>query len=173
MISDYSIWLLVYLACLVTRTIYELLKKSGRVDLKNKYLFAAIFTAMCLLWVSWFSLCPLDPQQLDPPPVVHWLGLGIFLAGFILAVGALIQLRGLEDIDHLVTTGLFSRIRHPMYTGFICWILGWSIYHGAVISLVAGVIGIANIFFWRGREDQSLTARYGDIFREYRDKAWF
>lgn len=173
MISNFSILLLVFLGCLATRTIYELFKKSGRVDLKNKSLFALIFTVMCLLWLSWFSLCPMDPRQLDLPPRWHWLGLGIFLAGCILAVGALIQLRGLEDIDHLVTTGLFSRIRHPMYTGFICWILGWSLFHGAVISFVAGVIGIANVVFWRGLEDQALTTRYGDVFKEYRKRTWF
>jgi protein-S-isoprenylcysteine O-methyltransferase Ste14 len=173
MISNFYYLLLVYLACLATRTIYELFKKSGRVDLKNKYLFAAIFTAMCLLWVSWFSLCPEDPQRLDFPPLVHWFGAAFFLSGWILAVGALIQLKGLEDIDHLVTSGLFSRIRHPMYTGFVCWILGWSIYHGAVISFVAGLVGIANVCYWRGLEDRSLTVRYGEIFAQYRSKTWF
>ncbi len=38
----------------------------------------------------------------------------------------MIQLKGLENINHLVTTGLFSKIRHPMYDGFILWILGWA-----------------------------------------------
>jgi protein-S-isoprenylcysteine O-methyltransferase Ste14 len=59
-----------------------------------------------------------------------------------LAVGALIQLRGVENIKHMVTAGLFRKIRHPMYTGFILWIFGWSVYHGALLSLAIGLFGV-------------------------------
>jgi protein-S-isoprenylcysteine O-methyltransferase Ste14 len=79
----------------------------------------------------------------------------------------------LENINHLITSGLFKRIRHPMYTGFGLWILGWSIYHGAIASLAVGLIGIANILFWRRLEDARLEARYGDTYRRYRLETWF
>ena len=55
--------------------------------------------------------------------------------GLGLALGGLFQLKGLENIDRLVTSGLFAKIRHPMYTGFILWILGWVIRYGALASL--------------------------------------
>jgi protein-S-isoprenylcysteine O-methyltransferase Ste14 len=90
-----------------------------------------------------------------------------------LALGALFQLKGVENIDHLVTTGLFSRLRHPMYTGFILWILGWAIFYGAVASLVVGCVGIGNILFWGRLEDANLEARYGKSYREYRQGTWF
>ncbi len=156
---DFNILFAVYLMCLAVRTTYEAFKKAGRVDPRNKSPFIATVAAMCFLWVSWFSICPWDPQHLDLPPPIHWIGLGIFLAGWILAVGALIQLRWPNKKDHLVTTRLFARLRHPMYTGFICWIIGWSVYHGAVISFAGGIVGIANILFWRRIEDESLRSR--------------
>jgi len=81
----------------------------------------------CLCWRAHFF-----------PGIVRWIGFAIFLAGLGLSIEAVIQLKGLENINHLVTTGLFSKIRHPMYDGFILWILGWAIYHGAVISLLVG-----------------------------------
>lgn len=48
--------------------------------------------------------------------------LGLTALALVLAIGGLVQLRGLENIDHLVTTGLYSRIRHPMYVGFILFL---------------------------------------------------
>ncbi len=169
----YYIFLVLYVACLTTRTVYEMLKKAGRVDLKNKSLFWVIFTVMCVMWVSWFSLCPLDPWAVGLPVIIQLMGLGLFLLGLVLAFGALIQLKGLEDIDHLVTRGLFSRLRHPMYTGFKLWTIGWAVYYGALVSLVFGLIGIANFFYWRQLEDTAMEARYGDVYREYRRVTWF
>ena len=165
--------LAVFVTCLLTRSTYELFKKAGRVDLKNRGLFYVIFSVMCLMWISWFVMCPLDPYAVLLPPAVQWAGLGIVLVGWGLALGALSQLRGLEDIDHLVTGGLFSRLRHPMYTGFVFWIIGWSVYHGAAVCMVAGAIGIANILYWRRLEDVAMEARWGDRYRVYRRGTWF
>jgi protein-S-isoprenylcysteine O-methyltransferase Ste14 len=171
--NGYFIFIFLFLFSLAIRSGYELLKETGKVNPESKSVFAFIFTAMCALWVSWFALCPLDPFQVNLPNAVQWIGFAVFVVGLMLAIGALLQLRGLENIDHLITTGLFSRIRHPMYTGFGFWILGWSIYHGAIASLAVGLIGIANILFWRRLEDARLAVRYGDVYRQYRHTTWF
>jgi protein-S-isoprenylcysteine O-methyltransferase Ste14 len=169
----YFVLIVLFLLSLAIRSSYELLKEAGKVNPESKIVFGFIFATMCALWVSWFALCPLDPFQINLPDAVRWSGLALFAVGMVLAIGALLQLRGLENIDHLITTGLFKRIRHPMYTGFGLWILGWSIYHGAIASLAVGLIGIANILFWRRLEDTRLEARYGDTYRQYRLTTWF
>lgn len=165
--------LAIFLLCLAVRTGYELLKKSGRVDPENRTLFIVIFSTMCILWVSWFNMCTVDPSSRTLPAAAEWLGLGAVLLGMALAVGALVQLRGVENIKHLVTTGLFARLRHPMYAGFALWILGWAIYYGAIISLLVGLIGIGNIFYWRWLEEEKLESLYGDTYRGYRLRTWF
>lgn len=60
-----------------------------------------------------------------------------------------------------------------MYVGFILWILGWVIYHGAVISLFVGLVAIGNIFFWRTLEENELESTYGEVYFEYRNRTWF
>jgi len=171
-----STFLLVAGLCLIglaIRSGYELLKKAGKVDTKNTAIFAVVFVAMSLMLASWPVMCPLDPWRIAVPGVVRWLGLGMVTAAVALAVGALVQLRGLENIDHLVTTGLFSRIRHPMYTGFILFIAGWVVRHGAVASLVIGVVCVGNILYWRRLEEGALEAQYGEDYRSYRKGTWF
>jgi protein-S-isoprenylcysteine O-methyltransferase Ste14 len=171
--ADYLVFLCLYLVGLMVRTGYELLKKAGRVNPKSMTVFAVVFVAMCLMWASWFGLCPRDPWRLDLPDTLKWIGLGMVILGMGLAIGAVVQLRGVENIDHLVTTGLFFRIRHPMYTGFILWILGWATYHGAVLSLVIGFVGIGNILYWRQLEEEALKSSYGGDYRVYRERTWF
>jgi protein-S-isoprenylcysteine O-methyltransferase Ste14 len=90
-----------------------------------------------------------------------------------LAVVALIQLRGVENIDHLVSTGLFKKLRHPMYTGFILWIIGWGPYHSAILSLGIGLVGIAGILWWRHLEDVRLEVQFGSRYQQYRLTTWF
>jgi protein-S-isoprenylcysteine O-methyltransferase Ste14 len=78
-----------------------------------------------------------------------------------------------ENIDHLVTSGLFSRIRHPMYTGFILWILGWVFFYGAATSLIVALVCIGNILYWRQIEEKNLVSAYGEAYLRYRMKTWF
>src|SRR3972149_2501075 len=137
MSTDYLILLAVYSAGLLIRAIYESLKQAGKVNPRSWGVFAVVFTAMLLMWASWFSLCPLDPWRLALPDPIRFIGLAVTILGMVIAIGAMAQLRGVENIAHLVTSGFFSKIRRPMYTGFISWILGWSLYHGAIVSLAA------------------------------------
>ena len=162
-----------FLLCLAIRSIYELLKDARKIDPESKKTFALILSVMLVLWFSWFSLCPADPYPLGLPDAFRWTGLALFIIGTTLAVVALIQLRGVENIDHLVSTGLFRKLRHPMYTGFIFWILGWSIYHDAIISLGIGLIGIANVLWWRHLEEVRLEVQFGDSYQQYRLTTWF
>ncbi len=171
--TAYFVFLSLYLGSLIIRTSYELLKKAGRVNPKNQTVFAVIFAVMLLMWVSWFVLCPLDPFRFALPGLIRWVGLGVVILGLGTAIGGIAQLRGLENIDHLVTTGLFSKLRHPIYTGFILWILGWAIYNGAILSLVMGFVGIGNILYWRWLEEENLESCYKEGYRAYRRKTWF
>ncbi len=168
----YAILFIVCMVCVSIRTWYEILKKDGRVDLRNKVLFVGIASAMGLMLVSWFAMCPLDPLRVTPPAVLRWLGLLVVILGWILVLGGLIQLRGVENIDHLVTTGLFRKLRHPMYTGFACWIVGSIVYWGAVVSIIAGAVLVGNIIYWRELEERKMEADWGDSYRAYRLGTW-
>ena len=169
----FLVFAVLFLSSLAIRAIYELLKEARRIDPENKLVFAGIFSVMIILWVSWFSLPEADPVPLGLPETVRWAGLAVFAIGTFLGVGALVQLRGVENIDRLVTTGLFSRIRHPMYLGFICWLLGWGIARDAGASFLLGLVGIASVLWWRHLEEKRLEQQFGDRYLQYRRVTWF
>ena len=170
--STYYTLAVVFVGSVFTRTGYELLKEARKINPESKIIFAIILFVMCALWSSWFALCPSESVQSIFPDAVRWTGLVLVIVGAVIAVGALIQLRGVENIDHLVTTGLFSKIRHPMYMGFILWIVGWSTYHSAIVSLAIGMIAIANILYWRRLEEGRLMIQHGETYSQYRRSTW-
>ncbi len=153
---------------LAVRTGYEAWKRHHGVERTNRAAFAVVFLAMCGLLASWPVMCPRDPWRSAVGRGVYGIGILLAMAGLGLAVAGLIRLRGVENIDHLVTTGVFARLRHPMYTGFILWIGGWVLAHGALVSLALGALSIANILYWRQLEERALETRYGEEYRAYR-----
>jgi protein-S-isoprenylcysteine O-methyltransferase Ste14 len=70
----------------------------------------------------------------------------------------------------LVTTGLHARMRHPLYFGHLCTMLGWLALAQtrAVFGLLMWAIltGILMIRF----EDAELERRFGAPYREYRHR---
>jgi protein-S-isoprenylcysteine O-methyltransferase Ste14 len=73
----------------------------------------------------------------------------------------------------LVTRGLYSRLRHPVY------VFGTAAYFGALLALqswpvLAAWLALTPIELVRARrENRVLEAAFGDAYREYRRKTWF
>jgi protein-S-isoprenylcysteine O-methyltransferase Ste14 len=158
---------------LAVRTAYEITKKRGKLDPKNPIIFAVVFAGMVLMLGSWAFLAPSDPSRIAVPAAVEWFGLALLALGLALALAGVIKLKGLENIDHLATTGLYAKLRHPMYTGFILWIAGWVIRCGAAAGAAVGLIAVGHILYWRWLEEQKLIAEYGETYRGYMKRSWF
>ncbi len=160
------------LAGVAARTLYEVLKKRGLIDTRRVGALVGLMAAMTAFLMSWIFMGPFEPVPLSWA-AAQWAGLGLVVAGFGLAVCGLAQLGRPENVDHLVTGGVFRRLRHPMYTGFVFWIAGWVLFHGAVASVPIALVCIGNVLYWRRLEERALEARYGEDFRRYRQRTWF
>jgi protein-S-isoprenylcysteine O-methyltransferase Ste14 len=68
----------------------------------------------------------------------------------------------------LVTGGIYSRVRHPMYSAFWLWALAQALLLPNWIAGPAGLIGFGTLFFLRvGREEALMTETFGDEYRRY------
>lgn len=115
-----------------------------------------------LSFIAWFVLIPIDVfhLQLLPPPhfTVSVCGAALFLAGFGILITALFQnafavpiVRDQSERGQvLIDTGLYSRVRHPMYFGFLLFLIGIALWLESYASLLAlpfvFVFVIARIF---------------------------
>lgn len=105
------------------------------------------------------------------------LGLALAITGFGLLTLARLQLGDAFSIvpraTKLVTTGLYSRIRHPIYLFSALGIAG-TILWVDLPPLLALLLVLVPVQFWRARkEEQALEAKLGDEYRRYRERTWF
>ncbi len=160
-------------AGVAVRTAYEILKRKGRIDTRSVGAIIGLIAAMSAFLFSWIFMGLFDPLRRSASSPATWTGFGLLIAGLGLAVAGFAHLKQVENIDHLVTTGLFSKLRHPMYTGFLFRILGWVLFYGSLTSIPIALVGMCNIIYWRWLEDRALESRYGEAFRRYRERTWF
>ena len=74
----------------------------------------------------------------------------------------------LREQHKLITTGIYSRLRHPMYTAFWLWGLAQALLLPNWIAGPAGLVGFGTLFFFRiGREERMMTEMFGDEYRRY------
>lgn len=74
---------------------------------------------------------------------------------------------------HLVTRGLYSKIRHPIYVfgtlAFLFAVLALQGWPALIIWVVVIVIQIVRV----RREEQVLAERFGAEYTAYRSSSWF
>ena len=73
----------------------------------------------------------------------------------------------------LVTTGLYSRIRNPVYVFGALVILGIIVFVGQPWFLLVFAALIPLQIYRSRKEAQVLEEKFGDAYREYRQKTWF
>lgn len=119
------------IVCAVThaiRSIYEVLKHKKVLE-AGKLTFVVMFINMLILWGSWVFLCSIDNYKIIIPDIIRYLGLILWCLGIITFLAGLFTIRTLESYDgDLITTGIYSKIRHPMYFGFILWLIGFPFF---------------------------------------------
>jgi protein-S-isoprenylcysteine O-methyltransferase Ste14 len=170
-----NLFFVLVLICIIThiiRSLYEILK-TKKVFKTGKLSLAIIFADMMVLWVSWFILCHLDPHKILLARSIRYLGFSLFSAGMIIFFIALFTIKTLENhTGDLVTNGIYSFFRHPMYLSFIFWLIGYSVFLGVLFSMILAIPLIANILFWRNMEEKELEKRFAGYI-EYKKRTLF
>jgi len=116
----------------------------------------------------------LDLRLLPETPGVLWAGVLVTALGVGIGVWARLSLgtnwSGMVTLkrDHeLVRTGLYKRIRHPIYTGILAGFLGTELIKGQVRGLLGFLILWLSFYFKARREENFLRQEFGEGFEEH------
>jgi protein-S-isoprenylcysteine O-methyltransferase Ste14 len=107
----------------------------------------------------------------------HWLGLAIAVPALVLLFVARFQLGGSFSVTpqarHLVTHGLYSKIRNPIYFFGEIMIAGFFIaIHRPVLIFFLVILTPIQIIRAR-KESKVLEEKFGDEYRQYQQSTWF
>ena len=108
----------------------------------------------------------------------HIAGTVLIAAGYVGWLIARLQIREFftprAEARGLVTTGIYSKIRNPIYFFGTVIFLGIVLYASVPWWGLLLVLLITLMQFVRARnEARVLEAKFGDAYRQYRAKTWF
>jgi protein-S-isoprenylcysteine O-methyltransferase Ste14 len=106
---------------------------------------------------------------------VRWLGVALFAAGGALRLWPVFVLgnrfSGLVAIQPghtLVTSGVYSVIRHPSYLGLLVNSLGWGLAFRAGVGVLLAALFIPPLLARIDAEERLLNAQFGAEYDAYR-----
>ena len=113
----------------------------------------------------------------QPWDAMRWAGLVLVVFGLTFLTIARINLGNsfsvAAEARQLVTGGIYSRIRHPVYVFSFLVVGGLILYLHMPIFLLA-LIPLAAMQVRRARvEERVLQAAFGTAYDEYRQRTWF
>ena len=135
-----------------------------------KHIALTLMVAAAITIATW----QYHPTVWTPMAIV---GLCLGVAGFVLWSIARFQLGSSFAVRaqarHLVTHGLYSRFRNPIYLFGSFVIAGGILFVQRPVLLLIFLVLIP-LQVWRaGKESKLLEEKFGDEYRRYRAQTWF
>lgn len=118
---------------------------------------------------------PLLPQlRFDISPVIAIsLGSMVFIAGGALIGGAFTKIGIIPSVrqkSNLLTTGVYSLVRHPIYSGTLLAFLGLGLIFQALVSVLYWPLAVLLYLIMVVAEERLLVAEYGAEYVSYQAK---
>jgi protein-S-isoprenylcysteine O-methyltransferase Ste14 len=139
-----------------------------------KNMKANVLTLVVLLAALGLLLAHFWGQPWTP---VRIAGAAIGTPSLALLILARIQLGGSFSVRakarELVTHGLYSKIRNPIYVFSALTVAGIFLFIGAPRFLWLFVVLVPLQIYRARKEEQVLAAKFGDEYREYKARTWF
>ena len=157
---------------------------SSKKDDKLFILFRT--TSGWLIFISWIGIW-ISPQQkihiyIPGYLVYRFYSLKILLPSFItgtlfLTIGMILGILGLKELSFrvsshempssIVTSGIYSKIRHPQYLGGILSHIGISLILLNYYSLISTPLIFLLLYLMAVAEEKYLIEKFGKQYREY------
>lgn len=132
--------------------------------------------------LTWMILIPtlihfLQQNQVD---AFLYLGMGIGISGVWIRSSAMKALGrfysrnvGVQGEQRIIQDGWYRYIRHPGYLGTFLTYLGFAVSTASWLAIGINIVLFFLAYSYRIRvEEQTLTAGFGDDYRQYQARTW-
>jgi protein-S-isoprenylcysteine O-methyltransferase Ste14 len=173
-----------WLACVVYSTIplfwLMIHPRAHRWRESHSSPFRVLLPAWIVTWIGMAALTgPWRNAALHSTPRSWIIAALLFAAGIMIysssgaqfswrQLGGLPELRPRNDDQHLITTGIRARVRHPIYLAHLCEMLAWSVGTGLAVCWFLTAFAVATGTVMIRMEDAELETRFGEEYVAYR-----
>ena len=139
---------------------------------KRNFFFTSVLPVFAVVALFWFLKTFGSPWNLQ-----RYVGTALAILGVSFVLLARYQLGKSFAVQaqahELVTTGLYSKIRNPIYVFGMIMLVGMVLILQQPVGWLVIVAGVIGQTIRARREARVLEAAFGDAYREYRRKTWF
>ncbi|NPV51492.1 MAG: isoprenylcysteine carboxylmethyltransferase family protein [Candidatus Methanofastidiosum sp.] len=75
-----------------------------------------------------------------------------------------------EQIEKIIQTGIYQKVRHPMYLGLIFTFFGLAILFGIVLAIIPAIVFSVLAIIIALKEEEFLLNKFGREYEEYMRK---
>lgn len=145
------------------------------VDQRELWLIRTVFVTTYLMPALLFATPLLDGFNYHQPLAATMIGLMVVLVAMVLLWRSHADLGRFWSVSleirrghQLVTTGVYTRIRHPMYAALWMYMLAQALLLGNLVAGPAGLIGFGLLYLLRiEREEAMLAKMFGEDWTAY------
>lgn len=190
---DYGLWTMVLINVLIFGGfVFSFLKPKKKVEWRSLGAFTAfivalfaemygfpltIYVLISLFGGKWAATNPFEHVNghllgtiLGAP---EWLKLVICqIGGFFMLIGLIVMGRAWKQIhaaeSELVVDGIYSKVRHPQYSGLFLITIGMLIQWPTLLTLIMWPILMVVYYRLAKREEKDCEQQFGDEYHKYR-----
>jgi protein-S-isoprenylcysteine O-methyltransferase Ste14 len=182
-IAIFTLGSIAFVAWLLKRDPALLASRMGPLMREGQPLWDRIFLATFVTgWCVWIALMALDAQRWRTSHMPVWLEIAgglLIIAGFAAVMPVFgansfaaptVQVQT-ERGQHVIDTGPYALVRHPMYAASILYLLGMPLLLGSWFGLIGSAIFVLGMSWRATREERTLRhdlAGYGDYMARVR-----
>lgn len=136
-----------------------------------------LFVSLQILLFIIFFLVPFK-QDCHLPSWIKVPLLTVAIIGLLFALLAILQLRGnLSPFPTpvsratLIQTGLYKKIRHPVYTGLLLFFFGFAMWEASLFKLFIALL-LLLLFYQKSSYEEKLLAEKFPEYKDYRKQSY-
>ncbi len=134
----------------------------------------AFIALLAFLVMYFFGMAWIDTFSMPFPDWLRWTGFAVGLASVafwtwtqvVLDTQWSAQLQ-LRQEHHLITSGPYASIRHPLYAGMFGWCIGLTLLTANWIFTAVCVLSFAGLLWRVPKEEQMMLERFGEEYKVY------
>ncbi|NIO79390.1 MAG: DUF1295 domain-containing protein [Candidatus Aminicenantes bacterium] len=192
---DYGLWTMVLINVLIFGGfVFSFLRPQKKVEWRSLGAFTAfivalfaemygfpltIYVLLSLFGGKWAAINPFEHVNghllgtiLGAP---EWLKLVICqIGGFFMLIGLIVMGKAWKQIHaaqgELVTDGIYSKVRHPQYSGLFLITIGMLIQWPTLLTLIMWPILMVVYYRLAKREEKECEQQFGEEYQQYRQQ---
>jgi len=147
-------------------------REGGRAVLVVRII--AFFALMAFLVMYFLGAKWIDAFLFTLPAWLRWVGFAIGVLSVIFWTWTQVTLDTqwsaqlqLTKEHHLITTGPYARIRHPLYAGLLGWCISLTLLTANWIFTAICALAFAGLLWRIPKEEQMMIEAFGDEYKAY------